>query len=56
MLKTLFGVLLFFFSQTAASVEFEERLLDAAIERTKHSVRYDGSYFSISLSEWRCTF
>jgi uncharacterized protein YijF (DUF1287 family) len=26
---------------------FEERLVDAALERTKHSVRYDGSYISI---------
>ncbi|MGD9169619.1 MAG: DUF1287 domain-containing protein [Candidatus Thiodiazotropha sp.] len=27
---------------------FEERLVDAALERTKHSIRYDGSYISIA--------
>jgi uncharacterized protein YijF (DUF1287 family) len=27
---------------------FEERLVDAAFERTKHSVRYDGSYRTIA--------
>ncbi|HHI91953.1 MAG TPA: DUF1287 domain-containing protein [Gammaproteobacteria bacterium] len=35
------------FSQSSISGSFENRLVDAAIERTKHNVRYDGAYFSI---------
>jgi len=35
------------FSQNAASNSFEDKLVNAAIERTKHDVRYDGAYFSI---------
>ena len=35
------------FSQNAASNSFEDNLVKAAIERTKHDVRYDGAYFSI---------
>ncbi|MFK7843927.1 MAG: DUF1287 domain-containing protein [Rhodothermales bacterium] len=35
-------------SQTALSQQFELDLVEAAIERTKHDVRYDGSYLSIS--------
>jgi len=34
-------------SLSVSSESFEEKLVKSAIERTKSSVRYDGSYFSI---------
>lgn len=42
-------VLAFFLivSQFAVSATFEEDFVKAALERTRHDVRYDGSYFSI---------
>jgi len=45
--KTILTLLLLSFSLTAASESFEEKLVKAAIERTKSKVRYDGSYYSI---------
>lgn len=36
-----------FVSWSAWAETFEEQLVAAAIERTQHTVRYDGSYFSI---------
>ncbi|MEM9102185.1 MAG: DUF1287 domain-containing protein [Pseudomonadota bacterium] len=39
---------LFLVSICSFSSEFESRLVAAAIERTKHSVKYDGAYISIS--------
>lgn len=36
-----------FFSQIALGENFEHDIVFAAIDRTKHEVRYDGSYFSI---------
>jgi uncharacterized protein YijF (DUF1287 family) len=33
---------------TLSATTFEQSLVSAALERTKHSVRYDGSYVSIS--------
>ncbi|WP_226666190.1 DUF1287 domain-containing protein [Microbulbifer aggregans] len=44
------GLFLFCFifcSQVLAGPSFEERLVTAAVERTKQNVTYDGSYFSI---------
>ena len=38
---------LLFFSQGAYSQSFADRLVDAAIDRTSHNVRYDGAYHSI---------
>lgn len=35
------------FDQNVLGQSFERDLVDAAIERTTHDVRYDGSYFSI---------
>ena len=43
---TVFAIFVLF-SQSSISGGFENRLVDAAIERTKHNVRYDGAYFSI---------
>lgn len=43
------AILLFLFNLTviAAEASFEEKLVEAALERTKHKVRYDGSYLKI---------
>ena len=41
-------ILSFFISQNSLSQSFSSNLVYAAIERTTHEVRYDGSYFSIS--------
>jgi len=38
---------LYFFSWSASGETFETRLVEAALERTKSSVRYDGSYHAI---------
>lgn len=35
------------FSNTVLSDDFQSALVSAAMERTQHSVRYDGSYYSI---------
>ncbi len=40
-------LLLLLFSQCAYSETFEVDIVKAALERTTHQVRYDGSYFSI---------
>ncbi|MDX2504807.1 MAG: DUF1287 domain-containing protein [Gammaproteobacteria bacterium] len=35
------------FAQSSLSDSFEQAIVEAAIERTNHDIRYDGSYFSI---------
>ena len=40
-------LVLAFFSLNVFADSFSSALAVAAIERTKHAVRYDGSYFSI---------
>ena len=35
------------FSQLSNAGQFEQDIVEAAIERTKHDVRYDGRYLSI---------
>jgi uncharacterized protein YijF (DUF1287 family) len=34
-------------SQSSAALDFEDDLVQAAMERTKHEIQYDGSYFKI---------
>ena len=47
-MKTLFTLAIsFLLPGVAFSDSFEERLVAAALERTTHAVRYDGSYFAI---------
>ena len=46
LLFTIFLVLLL--SEIAKADSIEQRLVVAALERTTHSIRYDGSYFAIS--------
>lgn len=43
----LLTITLVLFFQVASAQDFAQSLVKAAIERTKHSVRYDGSYLSI---------
>lgn len=47
MMKYCISLAIVFLSLSAHSQTFEERLVSAALERTKHSVRYDGSYIRI---------
>jgi len=44
----LISILLFFCSECLADVDTANSLVDAALERTKHRITYDGSYISIS--------
>jgi uncharacterized protein YijF (DUF1287 family) len=44
MLKTVFSLLLLHISAQCLAESFENRLVAAALERTQHAVRYDGSY------------
>ncbi|MFQ3170726.1 MAG: hypothetical protein ACI9DG_000750 [Oleispira sp.] len=46
-LKKLLLMSLFLFSQNSFSQDFELDLVQAALERTNHNVRYDGRYISI---------
>ncbi|MES9918520.1 MAG: DUF1287 domain-containing protein, partial [Candidatus Thiodiazotropha sp. 4PDIV1] len=46
-LKTTYLVAGLIVSNTALSDDFQSALVSAALERTHHSVRYDGSYYSI---------
>lgn len=48
MLKTILALLLIQLSVYCPASEFEDRLVAAALERTKHVVRYDGSYIPIT--------
>ncbi|MBT3056811.1 MAG: DUF1287 domain-containing protein [Candidatus Thiodiazotropha sp. (ex Codakia orbicularis)] len=48
MLKTLFTVILLQLPVYCLAGQFEDRLVAAAMERTKHTVRYDGSYIPIA--------
>ena len=41
-------VIFLIFSPSLQSGQFENSLVNAAIDRTTHNVRYDGSYFSIA--------
>lgn len=51
-MKTCFFVLIsIIFIQPAICQHFERDIVKAAIERTKHEVRYDGSYHSIPYPE-----
>ncbi len=43
----LLTITLVLFFQVASAQDFAQSLVKAAIDRTKHSVRYDGSYISI---------
>jgi len=47
MIARLALLILVLFSQSANGDSFEKDLVNAAVDRTKHDVRYDGSYFSI---------
>lgn len=47
-MKTLLTLLLTILTGYCLAGPFEERLVDAALERTKHRVRYDGSYRTIA--------
>ncbi len=48
-MKFLYAAILFFsLAGAAAADSFEQALVAAALERTAHSVRYDGSYFAIA--------
>ncbi len=47
MLKVILSIFLLLFSHNAVADTLAVQLVAAAIERTKHSVRYDGAYFSI---------
>ncbi|MFV0544548.1 MAG: DUF1287 domain-containing protein [Marinicella pacifica] len=46
-MRKLLTITLVLFFQLTSAQDFAQNLAEAAIERTKHSVRYDGSYFSI---------
>jgi uncharacterized protein YijF (DUF1287 family) len=46
-LKKLLLTSLFLFSQNSFSQDFELDVVEAALERTNHNVRYDGRYISI---------
>jgi uncharacterized protein YijF (DUF1287 family) len=48
MLKTVFTLLLVHISTASLGESFEDKLVAAALERTQHSVRYDGSYIPIT--------
>ncbi|MCU7931817.1 MAG: DUF1287 domain-containing protein [Candidatus Thiodiazotropha sp. (ex Codakia rugifera)] len=48
MLKFTLSLILLATSTTCISTTFEEDLVAAALERTQHTVRYDGSYRSIA--------
>ncbi|MBT2969443.1 MAG: DUF1287 domain-containing protein [Candidatus Thiodiazotropha sp. (ex Ctena orbiculata)] len=48
MSKLTLAILLIQLSVYCRAGEFEDRLVSAALERTKHSVRYDGSYLTIT--------
>jgi hypothetical protein len=48
MQKTLLGLLLILLAADCLGGEFEQRLVAAALERTTHAVRYDGSYVPIA--------
>ena len=45
--KTIVIAIFVLFSQNSLAGSFENQLVNAVIERTKHDVRYDGAYFSI---------
>jgi len=47
LIKKFVFIILVIFSQSAVSSSFENALVNAAVERTKHDVRYDGAYLSI---------
>ena len=47
LIKKFIFIILVIFSQSAVSSSFENALVNAAVERTKHDVRYDGAYLSI---------
>lgn len=47
-MKLLFTILLTLFSSYLAGKDFTHDIVESAIERTKQSVRYDGSYHSIA--------
>ncbi len=47
LIKKFIFIILVIFSQNAVSSSFEDALVNAAVERTKHDVRYDGAYLSI---------
>ncbi|MES9829774.1 MAG: DUF1287 domain-containing protein [Candidatus Thiodiazotropha sp.] len=48
MLRTLFTVIMLQLPVCCLAGQFEDRLVTAAMERTKHAVRYDGSYIPIA--------
>jgi uncharacterized protein YijF (DUF1287 family) len=48
MLKSVLTLLLIVISTTCLGESFEDRLVIAALERTQHAVRYDGSYIPIA--------
>ncbi|MES9945945.1 MAG: DUF1287 domain-containing protein [Candidatus Thiodiazotropha sp.] len=48
MLKTLLTLHLLLLSALCLAGQFEERLVAASLDRTQHSVRYDGSYMPIA--------
>ncbi len=47
-MKTMLLIILFLNFQNSVSATFVDDIVDAALERTKHNVRYDGAYFSIN--------
>ena len=42
------AILLVLFSNISSASIFEKELVTSALQRTKHEIRYDGSYYSIS--------
>lgn len=46
-MRKLLTITLVLFFQLTSAQDFAQNLSDAAIDRTNHSVRYDGAYFSI---------
>ncbi|MCU7848191.1 MAG: DUF1287 domain-containing protein [Candidatus Thiodiazotropha sp. (ex Lucinoma kastoroae)] len=48
MLKFTLSLILLATTTTSLSATFEEDLVAAALERTRHTIRYDGSYMSIA--------
>lgn len=46
--KLLFIALFLLLSPTVKGATFSEKLVSAALDRTQHNVRYDGSYFAIA--------
>ncbi len=48
MITKLLFIVFILFSQSSIGDGFERDLINASIERTKHNVRYDGAYFSLS--------